>query len=256
MEDYLVALINAGREDPQQNPAGETFGLAVHNGLRFKARDHAQYMLTIGSLNHDGLAARVWSANPDPAEANGPPDDGFQDVYCETVAATSRIPSGVRADKLIVERIYEEWRDSAGHRACIFDEPAAGYSVASGGFAEKTYADGDYEMWVSLMVVRDHTPPDYVPYPSPTPTPTPTLAPTPTPTAAPTPTPTPAPTPPPTPSPTPLPTPKPSQTPAPTLEPTPVPTPRPTPSYLCVSLPVGPPQICLELPIQASNGVA
>ncbi|HVE92934.1 MAG TPA: hypothetical protein VNE62_11655 [Actinomycetota bacterium] len=227
MDDYLIALVNQGRDDPVQNPSGARWGLALHMGLAPKARQHSRYMINTGRLSNDNLAVRVSTTDPDPFEANGPPDDGFTASYCENVAKTSRIPSGVRIDRRIVEDVYAAWRDSPGHRACMFDETASGYSVTGAGFQEQTFADGDYAMWVTLTVVKDTTPGDYVPYPPPSPTASPSPSPTPTVTPAPTPTVTP------TPTLTPDPTPTSTSQPSPTLTPAPSPSASPTPRPVC-----------------------
>ena len=244
MEDYLVALINEGRESPQHNDqGGHTYGLALHEGLRRKSREHSAYMITVGYLNHDNFAVRKATADPDPAEANGPPDDGFTPNHCENVASATQIPNGAIGDGAIVRAIYDAWRDSPGHKACMFDHSRAGYSVAGAGIVEYDRGDGTYEFWVTLMVVQDTTPPDNVPYPGPTPTPTPTVTPSPTPTVTPSPGPTP------TPSSSPGPTPTPSA--QPSGDPTPRPSPTPTPFGLCVIY-VGGEPLCVYLPVDGS----
>ena len=136
LEQQILALVNSGRPTP----------LVMHAGLRHQARIHSQAMDRAGGLNHDGAAARFERASPDPAESNGPPDDGFTPIWCENVAWV-----GGGAESEAAQRVYDGWFNSPPHLACMTNPAptAAGVGV---------YFEGG-EWWVTLEAAQDLTPP-------------------------------------------------------------------------------------------------
>src|SRR5438270_9002473 len=104
IESQVMSMINAGRSAP----------LALHHGLLADAESHSQYMSQTGNLNHDNADERVNEAAPDPAEANGAPDDGFaQAGWCEN--ATYVTPA--QGDPATA--IFNNWKNSPPHAACM-----------------------------------------------------------------------------------------------------------------------------------------
>lgn len=232
LETYTLARVNELRENPQQNPAGESFGLAYHDGLRRIAEAHSEDMALQNRLHHDLFATRINGANPDPPEPfpNGPPDDGFvANTACESVAVARDIPNGVHPGTATVEAVLNAWRDTnqsegPANKDCLFDEAGRLRTVAGVGVFEKRVSPTRYELWFTWISIRDTDGGSgFIPYPQAQATATPTALPTPTPSPAPTATVTPVPTS----SPSPTTTPAPTQT--PTATPSPVPTPSPSP---------------------------
>jgi hypothetical protein len=155
VEQQLLSLVNSGRGA----------AMASHAGLRVAGRGHSQDMAAVGYWNHDGAAERVRNAAPDPTESNGAPDDGYTGTWCENVAYESG-----GSESTIAQRIYDRWRSSSEHLACMSngDMTAAGVGV---------YFDGT-TYWATLEEARDLTPPNGSAPPPPrpaAPTPTPAL---------------------------------------------------------------------------------
>lgn len=168
LEDRMLQVVNAGRANGGHNTRGLGHGLSAHSGLRSQARQQAQRMLAQERLHHDGLGSRVNASTPDPAESNGAPDDGFG-AYCEVVGARGTTTN--ESDEQIVQAMYEAFRTSPAHRACMFDEPSHGhYTVAGVGFADEVDA-GKRKVWVSIMIVRDRSMPGTAPQQQPPPPP-------------------------------------------------------------------------------------
>ncbi|MGH7859855.1 MAG: CAP domain-containing protein, partial [Candidatus Binatia bacterium] len=85
--------------------------LVVHSGLQAAAREHSRGMASRGGLDHDGAQQRVMGASPDPGEAGGAPDDGFDPYgWCENV---TYVDYGTEAEA--PRHIFEQWRRSARH---------------------------------------------------------------------------------------------------------------------------------------------
>jgi uncharacterized protein YkwD len=159
VEVALLGSINAGRAAIGKPP------LVMHAGLREQQQAHAMRMSEIAALTHDGYAQRAQNATPDPAEADGAPDDGFSGSIAENVAQNNRAG---RSDADLAESIYQQWLNSPGHKANMFDESSAGYNAAGVGIFEE--AGG--KVWAALLLAVDGTAPDgttITPSPSPTP---------------------------------------------------------------------------------------
>jgi len=137
MESQVFSMINGERST----------ALIEHSGLLAAARQHSQEMAASGGLNHDGADERVANAAPDPAEANGAPDDGFAvAAWCENVTYSTGFPESQVATKL-----YQQWRNSAPHQACMTNSSK---NVAAVGI----YYDGS-TWWATFIAEVDHTPP-------------------------------------------------------------------------------------------------
>jgi hypothetical protein len=150
IESQVFGLINGERSSP----------LIEHSGLLYAARAHSQQMAISGGLNHDGADERVANAQPDPAEGNGAPDDGFATAaWCENVTYSTGFPESQVAGKL-----YEQWRRSAPHQACMTN---SGKNVAAVGI----YYDGS-TWWATFIAEVDRTPPGGRPAAPPAPRPT------------------------------------------------------------------------------------
>ncbi len=136
VESQVFAMINAGRGT----------GLVLHHGLLGDAESHSQYMASTGNLNHDDAQERVDNAAPDPAEANGAPDDGFNLYgWCEN--ATYVTPA--QGDPATA--IYNNWKNSPPHNACMNN---TGKNVGAVGI----YWDGS-TYWATFVAESDTTPP-------------------------------------------------------------------------------------------------
>jgi hypothetical protein len=99
-----------------------------------------------GNLNHDDAQQRVEDAPPDPAEANGAPDDGFNLYgWCEN--ATYVVPA--QGDPATA--IYNNWKNSPPHNACMNN---TGKNVGAVG----VYWDGS-TYWATFVAEIDSTPP-------------------------------------------------------------------------------------------------
>lgn len=166
VEVRLLQLINQGRQ--QHVGKGPE---VMHSGLRQKARVHSQNMSNRGSLTHDGFSTRINTANPDPYESNGAPDDGFNGSACENVAMYG--PGTTVTTEQVAQKFYSLWYNSTGHRNCMFD--SYGYRLNAAGLGVYV-ANGRW--WATFESARDNTPPTGT-----TPPPTSSPAPTPTPTA-------------------------------------------------------------------------
>jgi hypothetical protein len=140
VESQVFAMINAGRGTP----------LVLHHGLLSDAEGHSQYMAQTGNLNHDDAQQRVEEAPPDPPEANGAPDDGFNLYgWCEN--ATYVTPA--QGDPATA--IYNNWKNSPPHNACMNN---TGKNVGAVG----VYWDGS-TYWATFVAESDSTPPGGAP---------------------------------------------------------------------------------------------
>jgi uncharacterized protein YkwD len=146
VETALLQAINTGRASVGK-PA-----LVMHAGLRVKQQGHAQHMATIDALTHDGFGDRAQTAAPDPIEANGAPDDGYNGSVAENVAQNFR--NGA-SDVDIANAIYQQWFNSPGHKANMFDENGFGYNAAGVGIFEEP----DGKIWGALLLIVDGSPP-------------------------------------------------------------------------------------------------
>jgi hypothetical protein len=114
-------------------------------------------------LNHNGAAGRIGSAQPDPAEPNGAPDDGFTGTWCENVAYVRGAD-----DSEVPQRIYKAWQDSPSHNRCMNNSTM---TVAGVGMY---YESSTNKWWATLELAEDRTLPGTTPQtaePSPTPVP-------------------------------------------------------------------------------------
>ncbi len=190
LEERMLTLLNESRSG-EDNRLGSSAPLVAHEGLRERAREHAVYMSQKGRLSHDQLRRRVYTAQPDPPEDNAAPDDGFNGAYCENAGWFRG--SGPQPEDRIVRTLLDQFRDSEPHRRCMFDEYGGRFSVAGVGFHEVEHGDGGFTVWMSMIIVRDHSMPGTAPAPEavPEPSPEPEIpdepAPEPTPIPAPTP---------------------------------------------------------------------
>jgi uncharacterized protein YkwD len=146
VEVKLLALINQGR-----GGAGEAAEV-MHAGLRQVAQAHSADMSARNSMDHNGYPARISQAQPDPAESNGPPDDGFNGSSCENVA-WYQPGSSVTTDQ-VAQEFYNLWYNSAPHHECMFDAWGYGLNVAGVGIY---YASGKW--WATFDSAYDRTPP-------------------------------------------------------------------------------------------------
>ncbi len=164
VEVRLLQLINAGRAT--QSKAAEK----MHAGLRSKTQGHSAYQSSINGLTHNGFSTRVTTATPDPAEANGAPDDGFPaGQACENVAYYYPGSAGA-TDEQVAQWFYNAWYNSTGHRNCLFDVWNIGMNAAGVGI----YKDSRGYWWATFIATRDNSPPTgTTPPPPPPPTPTP-----------------------------------------------------------------------------------
>ncbi len=157
IEVKLLQLINQGRATNVSKPAE-----VMHAGLRSKARGHSAYQASINALTHDGLDDRINTATPDPAEANGPPDDGFvAGQRCENVAYYFPGSAGATPDQ-VAQWFYDAWFNSSGHRNCMFDVWNIGLNAAGVGIH---FASNGY-YWATLESQLDNTPPAAQPPPA------------------------------------------------------------------------------------------
>lgn len=118
--------------------------VSFHSGLQAAARGHSQAMASRGGLSHSGAASRIRSAPPDPPEANGAPDDGYNGRYCENVGYVGGVPEGS-----VAQRIYDGWRNSSSHYRCM-----TSHDMTAGGVG--VYFDGS-RWWVTLDLIKDVT---------------------------------------------------------------------------------------------------
>ena len=146
VETRLLQLINQGR-----GGAGKAAEV-MHSGLRLAAQQHSADMSARNTMDHTGYPARVNNANPDPAESNGPPDDGFTGASCENVAWYQ--PGGTMTTDQIAQQFYTMWFNSAHHHDCMFDVWGYGLNVGGVGIY---YANGKW--WATFDSAADRTPP-------------------------------------------------------------------------------------------------
>jgi uncharacterized protein YkwD len=176
VEVRLLAMINAGR-------GGQGKGAEVmHAGLRLAAQQHSADMSARNSMDHNGFPGRINTANPDPAESNGPPDNGFNGSACENVAWYQ--PGGSATTAQIAQKFYDLWFNSPPHHDCMFDAYGYRLNVAGTGIY---YNSAQGKWWATFDSAYDSTPPTASPPPTPSPTPKPTPSPSPTPSPTPTP---------------------------------------------------------------------
>ncbi|MGH2759027.1 MAG: CAP domain-containing protein [Actinomycetota bacterium] len=134
--------------------------MTAHSGLRSAGRDHSREMASDQELNHTGAAGRIGAAQPDPAEPNGAPDDGFTGTWCENVAYVRGA-----ADGEVPQRIYNAWTDSPSHNRCMNNGTM---TVAGVGMY---YESSTNKWWATLELAEDRTLPGSTPQtaePSPT----------------------------------------------------------------------------------------
>jgi uncharacterized protein YkwD len=136
MESEVFSLINGERSTP----------LVEHSGLLDVARMNSMRMARDGGLEHDD-DSEIMSAAPDPPQGSGPPDAGFATAaWCENVTYSTGFPESEVANKL-----YEQWRNSPPHQACMTNESK---NVGAVGI----YYDGS-TWWATFIAEVDSTPP-------------------------------------------------------------------------------------------------
>ena len=145
-ETKLLQLINQGR-----GGAGKAAEV-MHAGLRLAAQQHSADMSARNTMDHNGYPARINNANPDPAESNGPPDDGFNGSSCENVAWWQ--PGSAITPDQAAQQFYNMWFNSPHHHDCMFDVWGYGLNVAGVGIY---YANGKW--WATFDSAYDRTPP-------------------------------------------------------------------------------------------------
>jgi len=145
MESQVFAKINAARSKK----------LILHRGVHSVAWRHSADMASRGGLSHANADARISNAAPDPAEANGAPDDGYGRDWCENV---TYVNFGTEAEA--AGRIYEAWRRSGAHHRCMQDATLNTGAVG-------IYWDGS-TWWATFIAYLDHTPPGTAPAVAPT----------------------------------------------------------------------------------------
>ena len=136
LESQVFAKINAARSKK----------LILHRGVHSVAWRHSADMAGRGGLSHANADARISNAPPDPAEANGAPDDGYGRDWCENVTYVNFGTSGQAPGK-----IYEAWRRSGAHQRCMQDTTLNTGAVG-------IYWDGS-TWWATFIAYLDHTPP-------------------------------------------------------------------------------------------------
>jgi hypothetical protein len=136
VEDQLLILINGARFNK----------VVMHAGLRTSGRQHSAAMASSGSIGHASSRSRIYASNPDPAESNGPPDDGFTSTWCEVAGWE---PAG--AEEGTARRFFDDWIQSAQDNACMTNPAttAAGIGVY----------ESSGRWWATLEMIQDRTPP-------------------------------------------------------------------------------------------------
>jgi hypothetical protein len=150
VEISFLQKLNAGRAGQGRSP------LVLHAGLRTAARNWSANMGANNNLTHGNTASRINSAAPDPAEANGAPDDGFAG-WCENIAF-NQVP-GSASDSEVAQMFYNQWFSSTqGHKECMLSLSPRnfGQNVAGIGIFRDT---ADNRWWATLKVAKDNTPP-------------------------------------------------------------------------------------------------
>lgn len=137
VEAQVMAKIRAARPN----------GLILHSGLLAVARQHSMYMSNQGRMGHDNADQRISNAPPDPAEANGAPDDGVPvAAWCENVTYSTGHPASE-----VPRRIYSQWEGSGAHERCMRDTSR---NVGAVG----VHYDGT-TWWATFIATTDKTPP-------------------------------------------------------------------------------------------------
>ncbi|MEX0875033.1 MAG: CAP domain-containing protein [Actinomycetota bacterium] len=136
LESQVMAMINEARSKR----------VIPHQGVRSVAWQHSADMASDGGLHHANADARISNAPPDPAEANGAPDDGYGRDWCENV---TYVNFGSEAEA--AGHIYEAWRRSSPHHRCMQD---TSLNVGAVGI----YYDGN-TWWATFIAMIDNTPP-------------------------------------------------------------------------------------------------
>jgi hypothetical protein len=116
-EAEIFSLVNGGRSSK----------LTSDSGLQAAARAHARQIAADGNLtssDHGGAASRIGNAAP----------SGYTGTYCENLGYTNHHD--------VAGTIYNGWRDSATHNACMHDSRM---TVAGVGI----YNDGQFS-WVVM----------------------------------------------------------------------------------------------------------
>lgn len=101
--------------------------LTSDSGLQAAARAHSRNMAQSGNLSHGGAASRIGNAAP----------AGYTGTYCENLGYAS-------ANQDVARTIYNGWRSSSGHNACMRD---GRMTVAGVG----TYFDSERNWWWVTM---------------------------------------------------------------------------------------------------------
>jgi hypothetical protein len=114
-EAEIFSLVNGGRSSK----------LTSDPGLQAAARAHSRNMAQSGNLSHGGAASRIGNAAP----------AGYTGTYCENLGYAS-------SNQDVARTIYNGWRNSSGHNACMHDTRM---NVAGVG----TYKEGDI-WWVTM----------------------------------------------------------------------------------------------------------
>ncbi len=149
VESALAVKINQGRSAQGRS------ALTTHSGLQGIAGDWSAQMAATNNFTHGNAAGRIDDAAPDPAEANGAPDDGFTG-WCENIAWNSLAQSS--SANQVAQMFYDQWFNSSGHKQCMLSLSPKnfGQNVMGVGIV---YDSADGRWWATLDVAKDDTPP-------------------------------------------------------------------------------------------------
>lgn len=153
VESAFVSILNQQRANLGKPK------LVVHAGLRTIARNWSSTMASTNQFKHGDFSGRVKSASPDPAEGNGPPDDGFT-AWCENIAWNSLAQGAT--DQQVAQKFYDQWfASTSGHKECMLSQSPANFGQNVIGFG--VYYDSPDGRWYATAdIVKDNTPPSWV----------------------------------------------------------------------------------------------
>ena len=134
-ETYLFNLINKGRA-----ARGKTV-LKEHVVILRETRGHSNAMAATGTLGHFGFSGRVSRIRAE--------DSGINGGVCENVAYARGYGSAEEALRVI----FRGWKNSTGHRKCMFDR--LGYSAESAAIG---LAHSGSTWWATFIAAHDSNP--------------------------------------------------------------------------------------------------
>lgn len=134
-EAFLFKIINVKRAAKGKKVLKE------HKKILSEARNHSAAMASSNTLSHDGFtgrASRIRNA-----------DGGINGGICENVAYVS----GYSNTQDALRVIYRMWRNSPGHKKCMFDK--LGWSSESGALGLKHSGN---TWWATFIAAHDSSP--------------------------------------------------------------------------------------------------